>query len=116
MKCNICGKEIDGYGNNPWPICANDDTKSRCCDECNQRVIQARLLKSRGEDKKIESNDLVIIFYSKESNAPIELLLTTGKFLAGIVDIDEQTTKMFYGTWGNFALDPELDSYAIFRS
>jgi DNA-directed RNA polymerase subunit RPC12/RpoP len=40
MKCIICGKEFEGYGNNPWPVKA----KGRCCDECNLNfVIPARL-------------------------------------------------------------------------
>ena len=37
MKCCICGKEIEGYGNNPWPVSTNED--DRCCDECNLEVI-----------------------------------------------------------------------------
>lgn len=41
IKCCICGKEIVGYGNNPWPI--NDDENARCCDECNiNTVLPAR--------------------------------------------------------------------------
>lgn len=39
-KCCICGKEFDGWGNDPWPI--KDD--GCCCDECNrQYVIPARI-------------------------------------------------------------------------
>lgn len=34
MKCCICGKEIEGYGNNPAPIAGN-----QCCDECHQKVV-----------------------------------------------------------------------------
>ena len=42
MKCCICGKKINGYGNNPWPV--NTKEKSRCCSDCNIRyVIPARL-------------------------------------------------------------------------
>jgi len=38
MKCVICGKKIDGYGNNAMPL-----KKGRCCDECNiTKVIPAR--------------------------------------------------------------------------
>jgi DNA-directed RNA polymerase subunit RPC12/RpoP len=40
MKCVICGKEFEGYGNNPWPV----KSRGRCCDECNLNVvIPARL-------------------------------------------------------------------------
>ena len=43
-KCCICGKEIIGFGNNPWPI----KDSGCCCDECNSTVvIQARLSKRR---------------------------------------------------------------------
>lgn len=34
MKCSICGKEIDGNGNNPVLI-----EGTYCCDECNSRVV-----------------------------------------------------------------------------
>lgn len=40
MKCCICGKEIEGYGNNPEPI----KSKGVCCDSCNEKfVIPSRL-------------------------------------------------------------------------
>lgn len=40
MKCCICNKIINGYGNNPWPV--KDD--GECCDNCNMtKVIPARL-------------------------------------------------------------------------
>lgn len=38
--CCICGKEIEGYGNNPFPI----RNEGECCDECNYKyVLTARL-------------------------------------------------------------------------
>ncbi len=39
MKCVICNKEINGFGNNPWPIRGY----GRCCDSCNSRVLMSRL-------------------------------------------------------------------------
>ena len=33
--CCICGKEFEGYGNNPDPV----KKEGRCCDECNQKVV-----------------------------------------------------------------------------
>lgn len=39
MKCCICGKEFEGYGNNPWPI----KKEGKCCDSCNINVIFERL-------------------------------------------------------------------------
>ena len=40
--CCLCGKEKEGFGNNPYPLCT--DIESRCCDYCNMRlVIPARI-------------------------------------------------------------------------
>lgn len=36
--CSICFQEYEGFGNNAEPI-----NKGRCCDECNNSVVQARL-------------------------------------------------------------------------
>ena len=39
-KCCICGKEFEGWGNNPWPY----KHEGECCDDCNlQYVIPMRL-------------------------------------------------------------------------
>lgn len=34
MKCSICGKEYEGYGNNPAPL-----KRGNCCDECNYKIV-----------------------------------------------------------------------------
>ncbi len=47
MKCCICGKEIENYGNNPEG--AYDETgheirwksDDRCCDACNAKYVVA---------------------------------------------------------------------------
>jgi hypothetical protein len=40
--CCLCGDTIDGYGNNPAPLCKNET--DRCCDHCNyEKVIPARI-------------------------------------------------------------------------
>ena len=40
FKCCICGKEVDGWGNNPWPV----KEEGECCDDCNSNeVIPARI-------------------------------------------------------------------------
>ena len=44
MKCIICGKGIAGFGNNPWPLADS----GKCCDQCNMKVIEARLSKAFG--------------------------------------------------------------------
>lgn len=39
--CVICGKEFEGWGNNPYPV----KEEGRCCDECNEtKVIPARIM------------------------------------------------------------------------
>ena len=46
--CCICGKPLNGSGNNPWPYVK--DKNARCCDECNAKVIAARIeLSKKGE-------------------------------------------------------------------
>lgn len=43
MRCCICKKEFDGYGNNPIPI----KPDGKCCDDCNINVvIPARIMKT----------------------------------------------------------------------
>ena len=37
-QCVICGKQIEGYGNNAEPL-----AHGRCCDFCNAGVIARRL-------------------------------------------------------------------------
>ena len=36
--CVLCGKEYEGYGNNAQPL-----SDGLCCDECNTKVIEARI-------------------------------------------------------------------------
>ena len=38
MNCSICKEKIEGFGHNAQPI--ND---GRCCDDCNNLVIGARM-------------------------------------------------------------------------
>lgn len=44
--CCICGKTFYGYGNNPYPL--KED--GLCCDNCNEKVIEARLEKLKEKD------------------------------------------------------------------
>lgn len=43
QKCVLCKKKFVGWGNNPAPLAKS----GKCCDNCNVKVIIARL-KSRG--------------------------------------------------------------------
>ena len=46
--CCICGKEVSGWGNNPWPI--NNDPDKKCCEECNMtKVIPARIIQMKNK-------------------------------------------------------------------
>lgn len=45
--CCICGCDIEGFGNNPFPI----SDEGRCCDDCNNKVIMARLGMLSGENE-----------------------------------------------------------------
>lgn len=56
-NCCICGCLYIGYGNNPYPLCDEDDHESRACDNCNhQYVIQARMMNS-GEEPLITKDN-----------------------------------------------------------
>ena len=44
--CCICGKKFKGFGNNPWPL----KEEGKCCDECNEKVIEERLVKAFEEN------------------------------------------------------------------
>lgn len=46
--CVLCGKHINGYGNNPAPLA----DEGKCCDECNStKVIPARMKALRSKKK-----------------------------------------------------------------
>lgn len=52
--CCICNEEFIGFGNNPWPL--KED--GLCCDECNMKVIEARLENLKEREKADNMNDL----------------------------------------------------------
>ena len=111
MKCCICGCELNDYGNNPYPLCAEDDRESRCCNECDSHVIQARLISMRGT-KKVEVDKLVVIFYSKNSTSPMDILKANGKFLAGKAT-KQLSSGCWEGEWGDFILNTKVDTYIV---
>lgn len=111
MKCCICKQEFKGYGNNPFPLCNREDRDSRCCNDCDAYVIQARLMQMKLKGGTIKERDLVVIFHSKNSESPINTLVNNDKFLAGYAEeCDPQGN--WTGTWGNFVLDKD-DSFSI---
>lgn len=43
FKCCLCGKDSEGFGNNPDPLPSKNES-DECCDECNStKVIPARM-------------------------------------------------------------------------
>lgn len=49
-KCCICGKEIKGWGNNPYPV----REEGRCCRYCNFTVVipeRIRLSKQQSDEQ-----------------------------------------------------------------
>ena len=51
-KCCLCGTIQKGYGNNPAPLVIDD--KSKCCDLCNGKVIQARFIAAWEQDENMQ--------------------------------------------------------------
>lgn len=113
MKCCICGCSIEQWGNNPFPLCNKDDYESRCCDSCNEMVIQARIIQSGKQEEKIEIGDDIAIFYAKNSDSPTKAIGEQGKFLAGTVTsiIQKDNNTIYEGTWGSFIVDSKTDQF-----
>lgn len=124
MKCCICGETFEGYGNNPFPLVHRDDYSSRCCDDCNEYVIRARMGRLHKLDINIKASDeeltsfledkYIVIFWATNSEEPIERIANNGTFLAGSkVEGGQVVNKKVMGTWGNFLLDLEQDNYIV---
>lgn len=46
--CCICGKQLQGWGNSPWPVSPD----GKCCDECNlEAVVPARLKQLQNKEE-----------------------------------------------------------------
>ena len=48
-KCVLCGCELEGYGNNPYPLA----TEGRCCDSCDMQVVAERM--KRVKEAKVDN-------------------------------------------------------------
>lgn len=85
IDCLLCGDAISGWGNNPWPLCAEDDHESRVCDGCNIEVIIARLQANNAAPKPplfdIDGDDWMEIYTECEWNdAPFSPELNGGTY------------------------------------
>jgi len=67
MKCKLCGKELEGFGNNALPY---DDTI--CCDDCNNNIVLPLRLFLTG---MVQDQILVI----SATNNTLEYIKITGK-------------------------------------
>ena len=47
--CRLCGAEIKGYGNNPWPLA----DEGECCDACNAEVVAERMRREAELDRRL---------------------------------------------------------------
>jgi hypothetical protein len=58
--CCLCGGEYDRWGNNPYPLADLRLKGERCCDACNEIVIEARL-DPKGFEKEFERVELAMV-------------------------------------------------------
>jgi hypothetical protein len=43
-QCVLCDEMCTGYGNNPYPLAPpRNNMEGACCDDCNEKVIRARI-------------------------------------------------------------------------
>ena len=57
LNCCLCGDEIQGqaFSHNPYPLVAEDDYESRCCEGCNfEKVLPSRMSMLRENLKAVE--------------------------------------------------------------
>ena len=114
MRCCICENLINDYGNNPYPLCEKEDYESRCCDQCNNLVIHARIFQMKygqGNQRIIPNKSTIAILYSKNSSIPLETFKDTGSPITGV--ITEENNNELKGTWGNFTINKNKDSFYI---
>lgn len=115
FTCCICGKTVEGYGNNPYPLWNIKDEKAVCCNECDNLVDSARLLLvSLTERTEIHEGDTVVTFYSSHNSMPTDYALENGKFVAGVARKPFGKAEIpYWSINGLFFLDPKTDNYAI---
>jgi|GEM_PF-913033 len=104
-KCCFCGKEITGWGNNPWPVITEKDAE--CCDECNiNYVIPARLLKLKRDEEKETMLKGILITPEQVTATEIEDSLET---YYDILDCDciDITSRLIGGKMYDIVCDDE---------
>lgn len=88
--CCFCGKTFYGYGNNPYPL--NKSPKAQCCNDCNIKVIEARLqhLVEQKELHKLHKYGLL------EDGHIIELYNSDGSLKSRVKFADNKTIYSCY--------------------
>lgn len=100
IKCVICGKEFEGSGHNAEPI-----KIGVCCDDCNNKVITARILEFlTNRTRKVKVGDKIKIL-SMDGEDSYSDRIGTVEF------IDDE--GQIHGTWGGCALIPNVDKFVI---
>lgn len=74
MKCCFCGKDIMDYGNDPWPADMADN--SRCCDDCNMKIVIPARIKA---------------LYEKHDKEEMKMDKQSDKVIAKIINKEELT-------------------------
>ena len=121
MRCCICNNEIEGTPYQPYPFNESKDYKSKCCEECyNKYVLVARhqlvsnIYLPSNSIYKLKPNETVIdIFWSVNSNLPLETYKENFIALSGTIETIDRFSKKVMGTWGNFQVDLEKDAWFI---
>jgi hypothetical protein len=54
-RCCLCGGVCERIGNNPYPL----SQSGRCCDACNEVVIEARINPKAIEDERIRVSQAI---------------------------------------------------------
>lgn len=113
-KCCICGKTFMYFGNNPYPLCKDKEADLVCCNDCDNFVTKARFLQMEAgipDEEDINIGDVIAVLWSDRTPEPLDSLRKTGRFLAGRVS--KIKGKKFYGTWGDFGVNPKKDRVVI---
>lgn len=91
MKCCICGKEFEGWGNNPAPILNGED--DRCCDECNwehvipERIKQAEITRFVNDVLDIlEDGQILVVYQPADSKHDVKVIDNNLETLQDIVN------------------------------
>lgn len=59
VKCVLCGAEVKGTGNNPVPLAES----GVCCDECNAKVVEARMKLAAKADRLAKRREYAKAYY-----------------------------------------------------